>query len=65
MTVIKTTYCHYQKIEKAVEPSRVYFDRYNEPKWVEFCKKHGFDPFGDARGKKYDIYLQMCAYGMI
>lgn len=44
------------------------YDRFvpqEEPKWVEFCRKHKFSPTRDYGSKVYRMYLEMCAEGLI
>lgn len=48
---------------KCEEPK--HFHGWEEPKWVNFCKKHHFNPKKDYRSKIYHLYLQLCAEGMV
>ena len=36
-----------------------------EPKWVAFCKSHGFDASRDVYTKYYDLYLRLCAEKLV
>lgn len=38
---------------------------WNDEKWKKFCKEHHFDYKNDVFGKIYDLYLRLCAEGMI
>ena len=38
---------------------------WEDSKWKKFCKDHNFNYAQDSHGKIYDLYLQMCAEGMI
>lgn len=35
-----------------------------DEKWLKFCKEHRFNPQNN-KGKIYDLYLRMCAEGML
>lgn len=35
-----------------------------DEKWLKFCKEHKFNPQNN-KGKIYDLYLRMCAEGML
>lgn len=59
-----TTYGNIVVQEKVIA-DKAHFDRFEEPKWVEFCKKHGFNRYDDAFGKIYDLYLIMCGQGLV
>jgi hypothetical protein len=66
--VVRTSYYDYAElnipiITVQVGDSRFYRDR--EEKWIEFCKKHNFNPHKDAYGKIYDLYLELCAEGLV
>lgn len=41
------------------------FNRVEDPKWVKFCKEHHFHPRKDLHTKYYDLYLRLCAEGML
>ena len=38
---------------------------WEEPKWINFCKKHKFNPIKDYNTKIYRLYLEMCAEDML
>ena len=35
-----------------------------DEKWLKFCKEHNFNS-KNTRGKIYNLYLEMCAEGML
>lgn len=35
-----------------------------DEKWLKFCKEHNFNS-KNTRGKVYNLYLEMCAEGML
>ena len=37
---------------------------WNDQKWIDFCKKHGFD-HRITNGKTFDLYLRLCAERMV
>lgn len=39
--------------------------KHRDKKWIKFCKEHHFHPRKDANGKIYNLYLQLCAEGII
>lgn len=41
------------------------FIPWEEQKWIDFCKKHRFNPERDYYTKIYRLYLDMCAEGLI
>lgn len=57
---VESSYC----IVVSIEYEESKFDKYTEPKWVNFCKKHHFHPVKDAHGKIYELYLELCAEGL-
>jgi len=38
---------------------------WKDKKWYKFCKDHNFHPIKDAYGRIYQLYLQLCAEGII
>lgn len=52
-------------LKKELPSGNSYFRRAEEDKWVKFCKKHNFHPIHDAHGKIYDLYLELCAEGLV
>ena len=52
-------------ITVSIEYEESRFCRESEPKWIDFCKEHHFHPVKDAYGKIYDLYLELCAEGMV
>lgn len=40
------------------------YHSYADPKWKKFCRDHNFDS-RKPWGKVYDLYLRMCAEGML
>lgn len=51
-------------IIEGTAPSDKYY-LFLDKKWQKFCKDHNFSPTKDANGKIYDLYLQLCAEGII
>lgn len=41
------------------------YHKFRDEKWIKFCKEHRFHPTKDANGKIYNLYLQLCAEGII
>lgn len=51
----------------SVEESSDFAEKYHkckDRKWFKFCKEHNFNPYKDADGKIYDLYLRLCAEGL-
>lgn len=46
-------------------PAEDHFCKFTEKKWIKFCKEHNFNPIKDCRGKIYELYLQLCAEGLV
>lgn len=40
------------------------FNKAEEPKWVAFCKAHNLNRY-HTHGKWYDLYLRLCADGLL
>lgn len=36
-----------------------------DKKWIKFCREHNFHPHKDYNTKIYDLYLRLCAEGII
>ena len=41
------------------------YNKLSDKKWRSFCKAHHFHPTKDANGKIYDLYLKLCAEGLV
>ena len=41
------------------------YNKFTDPKWIKFCKDHRFHYVKDSYGKIYELYLQLCAEGLI
>lgn len=70
MTILKTTFGNL----RVYDTLGVAEDRFlasEEPKWVAFCKSHGFDSRRDVYAdnghytKYYDLYLRLCAEKLV
>lgn len=40
------------------------YKKEEDEKWLKFCKEHNFDS-RNTNGKYYDLYLRMCAEGLL
>lgn len=45
--------------------SKSVYKRSLDPKWIEFCKEHRLTKKDLLNPKWYDIYLRLCAEGII
>nr|DAI51238.1 MAG TPA: hypothetical protein [Caudoviricetes sp.]DAQ75757.1 MAG TPA: hypothetical protein [Caudoviricetes sp.] len=36
-----------------------------DKKWLKFCREHNFDSYRDYNTKVYDLYLRLCAEGLL
>lgn len=45
--------------------SKSVYKRSLDPKWVKFCRKHRLNKKDLINPKWYDLYLRLCAEGML
>jgi hypothetical protein len=51
-------------IREPLPTARSEYFRFTDKKWLEFAKKHNLTN-ADAYGKWYELYLQLCANGLL
>ena len=59
---------HIDKEEVAILEIKIVAHAYNyrkDKKWIKFCREHNFHPHKDYNTKIYDLYLRLCAEGII
>ena len=64
MATIKATYGNL-RVNDTLGVVEERFLASEEPKWVAFCKSHGFDASRDVYTKFYDLYLRLCAEKLV
>lgn len=65
---IKVTYYEVEEVNLDNIPAvgaNEYSHPYKEEKWIKFCRKHNFNPWKDYYTKVYDLYLRLCAEGLV